>query len=284
MSLKTKILIKNITRIMILSSILVLWFLIINSFVWAWNESDVKIDKRNNINYKNITISPIANVWVAITMNIWTWLNKQNKIEEVNINNQLFRVEDFYNNEDRIKSSIITKNMIFLKEYYNILKIDFNGILGKSKDKGKTLNNIIRQLEIRLRNANINITNLKKQRDILVTESQIVNSKINDIKKNLETNFSSSNPKKVFENVEVFYSLKYKEVNLQTNIIFLWEFINKYGFLNKKNTILLETLVVNKDIISKDSYIVIPTSGTKVLKDFNLIFSEEEYKQRNTKN
>jgi hypothetical protein len=111
--------------------------------------------------------------------------------------------------------------MIFLKEYYNILKIDFNGILGKSKDKGKTLNNIIRQLEIRLRNANINITNLKKQRDILVTESQIVNSKINDIKKNLETNFSSSNPKKVFENVEVFYSLKYKEVNLQTNIIFL---------------------------------------------------------------
>jgi hypothetical protein len=111
--------------------------------------------------------------------------------------------------------------MLFIKEYYNILKINFNETLEKSKNKEKTLNNIIKQLEIRYKNANTNVINLDKQRALLTSEYEKVITKINILKKDLETDFSESNSDKVFKHVEKYYDLKYKQVNLKTNIIFL---------------------------------------------------------------
>jgi hypothetical protein len=58
--------------------------------------------------------------------------------------------------------------MLFTKEYLNILKMDFNSVLKKSKDRKKTLNNIINQLQIRYINANTNSINLNKQKSILL--------------------------------------------------------------------------------------------------------------------
>jgi hypothetical protein len=44
--------------------------------------------------------------------------------------------------------------------------------------------------------------------------------------------------------------------------------------------LLLDTLINNKDIISKKSYLVIPDSWNKLLRKFNLIYSESEHKDK----
>lgn len=277
MSIKTRLIIKNITKITILSFILTLWFLIINSFVWALNKNEIIIDDNNNINYKNATIRPVANVWVAISSNIWIWLSEKNKINEISINSEIFEIEDFYNNSISIKNEVIIKNMIFIKEYFNILKINFNEILEKSNNREKTLNNIIRQLEIRYKNTVTSIVNLNKQRILLINERERIITKINTLKRDLEIDFIESNSDEFLNNIEDFYSLKDKETILKANIIFLWEFLRRYNILNNYNEMLINTLRDNRDIISKNSYIVIPKSGVGLLKDFNLIFSQEEY-------
>lgn len=277
MSIKTRLIIKNITKITILSFILTLWFLIINSFVWALNKNEIIIDDNNNINYKNATIRPVANVWVAISSNIWIWLSEKNKINEISINSEIFEIEDFYNNSISIKNEVIIKNMIFIKEYFNILKINFNEILEKSNNREKTLNNIIRQLEIRYKNTVTSIVNLNKQRILLINERERIITKINTLKRDLEIDFIESNSDEFLNNIEDFYSLKDKETILKANIIFLWEFLRRYNILNNYNEMLINTLRDNRDIISKNSYIVIPKSGIGLLKDFNLIFSQEEY-------
>lgn len=277
MSIKTRFIIKNITKITILSFILTLWFLIINSFVWALNKNEIIIDDNNNINYKNATIRPVANVWVAISSNIWIWLSEKNKINEISINSEIFEIEDFYNNSISIKNEVIIKNMIFIKEYFNILKINFNEILEKSNNREKTLNNIIRQLEIRYKNTVTSIVNLNKQRILLINERERIITKINTLKRDLEIDFIESNSDEFLNNIEDFYSLKDKETILKANIIFLWEFLRRYNILNNYNEMLINTLRDNRDIISKNSYIVIPKSGVGLLKDFNLIFSQEEY-------
>lgn len=277
MSIKTRLIIKNITKITILSFILTLWFLIINSFVWALNKNEIIIDDNNNINYKNATIRPVANVWVAISSNIWIWLSEKNKINEISINSEIFEIEDFYNNSISIKNEVIIKNMIFIKEYFNILKINFNEILEKSNNREKTLNNIIRQLEIRYKNTVTSIVNLNKQRILLINERERIITKINTLKRDLEVDFIESNSDEFLNNIEDFYSLKDKETILKANIIFLWEFLRRYNILNNYNEMLINTLRDNRDIISKNSYIVIPKSGIGLLKDFNLIFSQEEY-------
>jgi vancomycin resistance protein YoaR len=192
----------------------------------------------------------------------------------------VFKVEDFYNNSEIIEKELIEKNMIFTKEYYNVLKINFNEVIKKSENRKKTLNNIIKQLQIRHKNANTNIINLNKQRELLIGEYERIILKTQNLKRNLEKDFSKSNTKKVLEHTNDYYKLKYKEVNLKTNIVFLREFLKRYNFLNKRNKLLLDTLINNKDIISKNSYIVIPSSGSNLLKDFNILFTEEEHKQR----
>jgi hypothetical protein len=57
---------------------------------------------------------------------------------------------------------------------------------------------------------------------------------------------------------------------------FLWE----YSYLNQYNKLLIDTLINNKEWIIKDSYVVIPDSGWALLKKFNLIYTEEEFKKQ----
>lgn len=282
MSLKMKQIIKNIIKISTFSLIFILWIFFISNYINADDKIEnktIKTKPNNNANYKNIVITPIANVAVAITSNIWIWKNKNSKIVESQINNKIFNANDFYLNTNEIKNSIIKSNMIFTVEYLNILKINFNSVLKKSKNRKNTLNNIINQLQIRYKNANDNTINLNKQNSILTQEYDKITLEIEKLKNELELDFTNSNTQKVFNKVDKYYELKNKQIILKTNIIFINEFIKRYNYLNKYNKLLLDTLIDNKDIISKDSYIVIPSSWDQLLKDFDLIFTEQEYKE-----
>lgn len=281
MSLKAKQIIKNFIKITTLSLLFVVWFLVINNYVWAEKWNEVINFKSNEESYKNIKVNTIANVWVAISSNIWIGINKKQKISEENINNKIFKVEDFYNTSDNLKNEIIIKNMLFTKEYFNILQMDFNSVISKSKNREKTLTNLINQLQIRYKNANTNSQTLIKQKELLNNEYNKISTQIETLKKNLENDFTKSESTKVFTHVEDYYILKNKEVSLKTNIIFINEFLKRYNYLNRYNKLLLDTIINNKDIISKNSYVVIPDSWSDLLKSFNIIFSEAEYKTKN---
>lgn len=286
MSLKMKQIIKNLFKISILSLIFLLWFLFLNKSTTINNNIEIKTETKikttpnNNANYKNVVISPIANVWVALTSNIWIWWNKTNSIKETNINNKIYKVEDFYLNTESLKNELLKSNIIFTQEYLNIIRMDFNWIIKKSKNKEQTLNNIIKQLEIRFQNANTNSINLNNQNTILIQEYDKITLEIEELKKWLDIDFAHSDSKKVFTHIDNYYILKNNQTILKTNIIFINEFIKRYNYLNNYNKLLLDTLINNKDIITKDSFIVIPDSWDQLLRSFDLIFTEEEYKQK----
>ncbi len=266
--------IKNIAKITTLSLILTVWLLFL---VESFSEDKIKkVEAKNSENYKNVVLIPIANVWVAITSNIWMWFNKNSVISEQRINKDIFKPDDFYKNTNRVKSSIVY-NMTSIKEYYNILKTDFKEEIKNSRDRERTLENIIKQLEIRYTVTNESISNIKKQIDILLAENDRVRSEISSLKNTLEIDFAKSRAQEVFSHLDSYYELKYKEISLRTNTVFLWEFIKRYNALNNYSKLLLDTFVTNKDIIVKNSYIVIPNSWTKILENFDLIFSEDAF-------
>jgi len=280
MSLKMKQIIKNLLKISIFSLIFFWVFLFLNTFANSWEIRQIDTSPNNNANYKKIILKPIAQAWVAITTNIWYKLNKNSKINSSSIDNKIFSISDFYLNTDNVKNWLIKSNMLFIKEYYNIMNMNFAWVLKKSDNKQKTLFNLVKQLKIRLTNANSNLQTLYKQKSILQTEYEKINTQIETLKRNLETDFNKYEEKKVFTHVDNYYQLKQKQIILKTNIIFINNFIRKYNILNKYNSELVNVLSLNKDIISKKSYIVIPNSWTKILKDFNLIFSENEFKNK----
>jgi predicted nuclease with TOPRIM domain len=169
--------------------------------------------------------------------------------------------------------------MLFIKEYYNIVKANFNNIIKKSDNRERTVKNLLKQLQIRYKKANTNLQTITKQKSILSQEYEKLTTQIENLKKKIESDFNKNKASEVFKDVDLYYSLKEKQIIVKTNIIFINNFIRRYQILNKYNSMLIENINLNQDIIIKNSYLVIPKSGTKLLKDFELLYTEDEFKK-----
>jgi len=270
MPLKIKQIIKKIIHISTFSLIFILLFHFFNT-----NASE----NNNSKEYKNIKIKEIAQVWVAITTNIGMWKTWDSDKVQLYVNPEILSPELFLTNPEKTREIIIKNNMLFLQEYYNISKADFNKIIRNSNNKNTTINNLLKQLKIRYKTAYNNFNNLKKQRQSLLSEYERISNQIEALKRNLESHFNKNEAQNVFNDVDSYYSLKHQQTILKTNIIFINNFLKKYTILISYNSKIIEVIELNKDALSKNSYVVIPKSWTKLLKEFELLYSEDEFKK-----
>ena len=94
--------------------------------------------------------------------------------------------------------------------------------------------------------------------------------KLNDFK-----NFDARSTDK---NITSYLSLKGKYDFHRTHVIFINQYIKQYDFLNNYNKKVLDVLLTNRNAIIKSSYVVIPDTGSEVLRDMNLLITEQEFK------
>ena len=268
-----------IKKIFYLASFSFVFIIILNFVNSSFFHNKTKIPKTNALKeYKILNIQPISQVWVAITTNIWMWKNNKWEINDIYINNEIFNINTFYNYPKKINKNLIKPNMLFIKEYYNIVKANFNNIIKKSTNREKTINNLIKQLKIRLQKANENLQNTTKQGNILKQEYEKLVTQIDNIKRKLENDFKQNKEWEVFTDIDKYYSLKNKQIIIKTNIVFINNFTKRYKLLNKQNSLLIDNIKLNKDIIIKNSHLIIPKSWTRLLKDFELLYTEDEFK------
>ena len=277
MTIKYRNIIKILSKVAILSFIIAialnLW-----SFFIDGKEENVIVNNNDNTIFINSKIDPIANVWVAISTNIWIKYTERQTISYDNIYKNIYSAQDILENRSEVKSELIGKNMLFIREYFNFIKTDFNNLLKNSTDKKTALNNIINQLEFRFRTSLTNLNILAKQEDIIILEYQKTLEEINITKQDMEKSYYDLNTIVLNKNMNNYYDLKRKEAILKTHLVFINWFQREYNSINAYNKTLLDTLINNKDIISKDSYLVIPDSWDVLLEQFNLVISEEQYK------
>lgn len=267
------------------------WKLIYNELN-LWNNSNTSTntqtttsEKNENItNFKSINSSEIARTWVAIWTNIWTKHFENNWKKEVNsaessIYKEIFSIEELKKNRILAKENLINKNMLETKEYFYLLRTDFKSLIEKSKNKKNTLETIYTQLKIRYNNAIDSIKNLQSQKAILLAELESINSRTESLKAELSQNFKNSDNVAVNENIEKYLELKNEYIFIRTYTVFVNNFLKYYVALNEHNLKLINALSLNKDAIIKGSYIVLPSSGNEVLKEYGLLYTEEEFQQ-----
>jgi hypothetical protein len=83
---------------------------------------------------------------------------------------------------------------------------------------------------------------------------------VENLKIKIGTDFSKFDTSSTLENINEYIILKNDYTYARTYIIFVNKFIAQYSFLNEYNKVLLDTLINNKDILVKDSFVVIPDS------------------------
>lgn len=257
------------------------FFVIINYFWYFLNADETQVKSQNSNKEKFISgdIEIMWNVWVAISTNIWTRY-KETKEIPVNIYKDVIDIWYILWNNNIAKDKIITANMVLLNEYFNILKTDIKSLLSTSSDREFALNSFIAQLEYRYKLwvENSKILNMQKQE--LIKSYEISNKEIENIKQKIWSDFLNFNNVETLKNIDSYLKLREENTNAFTYIVFINKFLNYYAILNNYNKKVLDTLINNKEILVKNTQVVIPNTGGELLKQLNILYTEEEWKTK----
>lgn len=171
-----------------------------------------------------------------------------------------------------------------MQDYLNLMKTDINELLQNGSDKKTALDALISQLTLRYKNASKNLATTLKQIEYLKQKMQTVDSQVSALKTRINQDFQNADTIATIEDKNEYLTLKAEWTEARTYIIYFNQFVGQYNFLNNRNLVVLDTLTNNRDIITKNSYVVLPDSGTAILKDLNLIIDEKDFKanQANT--
>lgn len=241
----------------------------------------------NKDSFLSSSSSKISRVWVAISTNVWIrWKYDNSNSNSINntIFNEIISIDWILSLRNSRKDSLITNNMSYIKEYLNLLKTDIKEMLLKSQATKKTLESFLQALELKYKSSVTNKINLEKQKTILQAGLVDTDNKIQIIKTKISNDFRDFNSSETNKNIKEYLKLREQYTIIRTYLIFVNKFVSQYDFLNSYNKNLLDTLINNKDIIIKKSYVVIPDTWTDLLKQLDLIISESEYKIEKTDN
>lgn len=266
-----KNIIKNITKITILTFIFILLFNLWNQALNAWWW---KSDKKENIdNFTSMDISWLNEVWVALSINIWTKFYTAGNINDSWLYNDIIPISMILTNRDKTNEILITKNIESIKDYINISKIDIKWYLD-SWERQDTYNSLVNQLKIRYKTWYANSKNLEIQINNLITAIKEVENAIENTKQSMSTNMKVYNAKWLNNNINDYLILKNQYNTYRTYIIYCNQFLKYYNGLNNYNRNILTNLKLNQTAIINKNYVVIPDSWSEMLKNLNLIYDE----------
>ena len=271
---------KFLAKVLILSTFIVLifniWDNLLNANSTANNEVTII---QNYSNFKKLNNNSLWKIWVALTTNIWIQYTKRWSTPAT-IYKDIFSVSEIMNNQADANNELIWANMQAVDEYKNILKTNVKQLIDSSYDKPRILNAFIEQLEYRYVLWWNNIKTLNEQKTVFLSNMNSASTKITSLKQKIESDFSKNDSKWSLANIDRYLELKKEYYYARTYIVYINHFLNEYNYLNKYNKLLLDTLINNKDALIKNSFVVIPDSGTQLLKNFNLIYDESEFKTK----
>ncbi|MBW7954765.1 hypothetical protein H3C61_03050 [Candidatus Gracilibacteria bacterium] len=269
----------NLIKVLMLTGV---FFLIINYFGYFLSGAQDGFSSKNSNKEKFTSndLNIIGNIGVAISTNIGT-RHKQTQDSNINTYKDIVEVGYILSNQKIAKDKLISANMMFLGEYFNILKTDIRGLLASSNDREFALNSFIAQLEYRYKNGIANASKLNTQKQELKKAFETTSKEIENIKQKIGDDFGNLNEKETKNNIDVYLDIKQKNTNAQTYIVFIDKFLNYYNILNSYNKKVLDTLINNKEVLIKNSQVVIPDTGGEILKQLKLLYDEKDWKAQN---
>ncbi len=270
---------KFLAKVLLLSAFIVLIFNIWDNLINATSSDKNQVTNTQNYsNFKKVNNNSLWKIWVAITTNIWIQYTKRWEVPAT-IYKDIFSISEVMKNQKWANNELIWLNMVSIEEYKNILQTNIKQLIDSSYDKPRILDAFIDQLEYRYTLAWDNIKKLNEQKTIFTQDMKSASSKIEILKKKIEKDFSDNNSKESLSNINSYLELKKEYYYARTYIVYINHFLNEYNYLNRYNKLLLDTLINNKDALIKGAYVVIPDSGTELLKKFNLIYDEKDIKK-----
>ncbi len=261
-------------KITLISIILIGVFQLVQYAVAGQNTA--KIQSQNSLMYASATEQNYSQIWVAI--GTWVGIRYDSISANIQVYGEEARLWETPEERKTIREKLLRENMMIIKEYLGLVKTDVLVVLDESENRRSTLDSLISQLELRYRNAATSMINLQDQKNLLMWQMQGDSTEIEQVKTQMSTDFTQNDVPAVIQDVDTYIELRDRITSDRTDVILINQFLAQYNFLNQYNKKLLDTLINNREAIISESYVVIPDSGDDFLKQFKLLYEEEEFK------
>lgn len=281
MLLKTEI--KDFVKKVLMIWILLSFFinLLVTYFASVGSDSTYAATNSNETKFKKANAGYLWTVWVAVSLNVGTKL-KSAKDTPVSLTTEVLPISYILANKTVSRNKIITANMVSINEYLNIVRTDVNKLLEQSSDRWAMLDSYLDQLRVRYNSTLEQISVLNQQSTQLNLVVASSDQNIARLKTELTTNYKTLDYEKIETSLDEYLQEKDKNIYAKTYLVFIWKFIQSYTLLNEYNKVVLDTLVNNKEALIKNVTVVMPDSSTKLMKKFNLIKTEADFKKAMT--
>jgi len=170
--------------------------------------------------------------------------------------------------------------MVSLQAYAHLLETDIVKMLDGANDRWIVLDEHISTLRDYGNKTNERLKILDEQINEINALIAKSNDDTNGAKSVLESSFANLDYNGVDDAIDAYTKAKSEDNRARVYLVYLEKFKKAYTLLQAKNKKLLEALVSNRDALIRRTTVVIPSSGTNILKELRIVESQSDYEAK----
>ena len=262
--------------------IFTLIFAVVIHFSWEYfsSLSGSSAQAHNNANFENATISYVGNSATALSLRIGGIIPQKNTNLSNNSVDNIISIAEVLNNPVAGQEKLIASNMTAITAYANILKTDIVAMLDTAANRQASLDNHISLLKSYYLKTQERLNIIGEQKTEVQSLLANATNAQNTAKNTLQNSYHVFEYSGVNSAINDYLDAKNLDSRMKIYAIYLDRFEKSYLALQNKNRKILDALMNNREGIIRKSMVVIPDTGTDIIKELGLIQSEADYKAK----
>lgn len=262
--------------------IFTLIFAVVIHFSWEYfsSLSGSSAQAHNNANFENANISYVGNSATALSLRIGGIIPQKNTNLSNNSVDNIISIAEVLNNPVAGQEKLIASNMTAITAYANILKTDIVAMLDAAANRQASLDNHISLLKSYYLKTQERLNTIGEQKTEVQSLLTNATNAQNTAKNTLQNSYNVFEYSGVNSAINDYLDAKNLDSRMKIYAIYLDRFEKSYLALQNKNRKILDALMNNREGIIRKSMVVIPDTGTDIIKELGLIQSEADYKAK----
>lgn len=262
--------------------IFTLIFAVVIHFSWEYfsSLSGSSAQAHNNANFENANISYVGNSATALSLRIGGIIPQKNTNLSNNSVDNIISIAEVLNNPVAGQEKLIASNMTAITAYANILKTDIVAMLDAAANRQASLDNHISLLKSYYLKTQERLNIIGEQKTEVQSLLANATNAQNTAKNTLQNSYNVFEYSGVNSAINDYLDAKNLDSRMKIYAIYLDRFEKSYLALQNKNRKILDALMNNREGIIRKSMVVIPDTGTDIIKELGLIQSEADYKAK----
>ncbi len=263
--------------------ILTLFFTLILHLSWGYIGPilglETSASTANSKNFQETSMKYLWNIATALSLSLGQ-REKTMQSVPISLSESMISISAVIANPTEWQKRLIGGNMSMIQSYANLLSTDIVSMLDRSTDRWAALDEHIKFLEDYGQDITERLLYLGEQIAELtniVNESTAIETQA---KTNLDTSFVWLDYTGVDGAIEAYTKARTADTRARIYLAYLGKFQKSYIALQIQNKKLLNVLRDNREALIKRSSVVIPSTGTDILRSLKLIETEAEYNTR----